>query len=335
MRLLAAALAFATITACGGEERTTGRSPSPSPKDYLKVASSFRRVMQAELDKRSGEGVISLAFVQVIDQRQYGKVLLVHVGSIDTSRISALQAGVDLLLGMATVAGVFRSDLGDIAYGGVRDPTGGEFRNKIDDLIAFADKRITEEDLKRRTIFDAEESPEPSPEPPGPSPTPARPRFRTFGDGQHVVGEDIRPGTYRTREPSTGCYWARLKGFSGELDDIAANENTNFPTIVTIYATDKGFESNDCGEWTSDLSAITSSRTRFDDGVFIVGTDMRAGTYRSTPQDGCYWARLSGFSGELRHTIANDNTDAQAVVRIRSTDKGFESSGCGPWRPIG
>src|SRR5689334_6119062 len=37
----------------------------------------------------------------------------------------------------------------------------------------------------------------------------------------------------------------------------------------------------------------------FGDGVWIVGSDIKAGTYRTRyPNVGCYWERLSGFSGD-------------------------------------
>jgi len=145
------------------------------------------------------------------------------------------------------------------------------------------------------------------------------------------VGQDVQPGTYRTRSGSPGCYFARLKGFSGQLDDIVTNENTNGPAVVTIAATDKGFESRGCATWTSDLSAITGSRTSFGDGDFIVGTDIQPGTYRSSGGGSCYYARLGGFSHELSDVIANDNAQAAAVVTIAPGDKGFESQGCGTW----
>lgn len=163
-----------------------------------------------------------------------------------------------------------------------------------------------------------------------PTATP-KPSFATFGDGTYQVGKDIKPGTYRTREGSSGCYYARLKGFSGSLDDIIANNNTDSPAIVTISASDKGFESQNCDTWTTDLSQITQSKTSFDDGIFFVGTDITPGTYRNTGQTGCYWARLSNFSGGLYSIIANDNVDTATIVTIRSSDKGFESNGCGTW----
>lgn len=82
-----------------------------------------------------------------------------------------------------------------------------------------------------------------------------------FTDGTYIVGADIQPGTYRTRNGSHNCYYARLSGFGGLSSDIIANDNTDAPAVITIAATDKGFESSHCGIWTKDLSAITPSRT--------------------------------------------------------------------------
>jgi hypothetical protein len=156
--------------------------------------------------------------------------------------------------------------------------------------------------------------------------------YLTFGSGVHRVGRDIKPGTYRTRVATTNCYWARLSGFSGELRHIKANEFGSGYMVVKIKSTDVGFESSGCGKWSSNLSRVTSSMTQFGQGTFIVNTDMKPGTYRSSKGDGCYWARLSGFTGTLSKIIANDfRSSGTALVTIRSTDKGFQSSGCGTW----
>lgn len=98
-----------------------------------------------------------------------------------------------------------------------------------------------------------------------------KPQFVTFGSGTLVVGKDIKAGTYRTRHDSQGCYFARLKGFGGTLGDILANDNTDAPAVVTILPADKGFQSSNCDTWTSDLSPITTSKTSFGAGDFIVG----------------------------------------------------------------
>lgn len=170
----------------------------------------------------------------------------------------------------------------------------------------------------------------PTPRTPTPSPTPT-PTYAHFGDGTFQVGKDIQPGTYRTRVGSSGCYFARLSGFGGTLDEIIANDNTDDPTVVTIAATDKGFQSERCGTWTQDISQITQSKTTFGDGIYIVGTDITPGTYRNTGSEGCYYARLSGFGHTFDNIITNNNTDTQAIVTIKATDKGFQATRCGTW----
>lgn len=68
------------------------------------------------------------------------------------------------------------------------------------------------------------------------------------GDGTFLVGDDIQPGTYRTAG-GAGCYWARLKGTSGELGDIIANGNVTGPTTITIAPSDAAFQTSGCVEW--------------------------------------------------------------------------------------
>lgn len=159
-----------------------------------------------------------------------------------------------------------------------------------------------------------------------------------FDDGTHVIGEDIKPGTYRTHGndgSSLGCYWERLSGFSGEFDEIIANgtKNSGEPEVVTISNNDAGFKTQGCGKWYSELSQVTDSTTSFGDGTFIVGVDVSPGTYKNSGADslGCYWERRSGFSGEFEELIANENVETTTVVTISENDKAFVSSGCGIW----
>ena len=70
-----------------------------------------------------------------------------------------------------------------------------------------------------------------------------------FTDGTYRVGTDIVAGTYRAISPSDSCYWERLRGWSGELGDIIANDFAG-QTIVTVAPTDVGFHSSRCGNWT-------------------------------------------------------------------------------------
>lgn len=87
-----------------------------------------------------------------------------------------------------------------------------------------------------------------------PAPTSTQPPAPTgpttsFGDGTWMVGQDIAPGTYKT-STSGSCYWERLKGLSGQFEDIIANGlGSGGQVIVTIAESDKAFRSQDCGTW--------------------------------------------------------------------------------------
>lgn len=157
--------------------------------------------------------------------------------------------------------------------------------------------------------------------------------YTTFGSGTYRVGTGIPAGTYRTRLPAADCYWERLRGFSGDFDEIIANDFASGYHVVTIKSTDKGFRSSRCGRWSSNLSRVTSSLTSFGQGTFIVGVDMKPGTYRSSRGGSCYWARLSAFTGTLGAIIAN-HYGSRGLVTIRSTDRGFNSQRCGTWTRI-
>lgn len=81
---------------------------------------------------------------------------------------------------------------------------------------------------------------------------PAGPATIFSGEGEYLVGEDIKPGTYRTAGPDDefGCYWERAKDASGEFGSIIANNNLEGPGRVTL---NKGeyFKTNRCKEWKS------------------------------------------------------------------------------------
>lgn len=169
--------------------------------------------------------------------------------------------------------------------------------------------------------------PEPEPEPP-----PAQ-----FGDGTYVVPDEVRPGLYRNSDSSASCYWERLSGFSGEIDDIIANGISDEIFIVEIADTDAGFSSNRCGTWSSDLSPRTASPTAgFSGGHYRVGSEVAPGTWRNSDSgDTCYWERLSGFSGTFDDIISNGLSDNIETVTISADDVGFWSTRCGTWTKIG
>ncbi|MFJ9198799.1 hypothetical protein [Streptomyces flaveolus] len=78
----------------------------------------------------------------------------------------------------------------------------------------------------------------------------AGPATSFSGDGEYLVGEDIKAGTYKTAGPEDewGCYWERAKDASGEFGSIIANNNLEGTGRVTL---NKGeyFKTNRCQEW--------------------------------------------------------------------------------------
>src|SRR5690606_25822592 len=176
-----------------------------------------------------------------------------------------------------------------------------------------------------------EEEPEPEPEPVG------------FGAGVWEVGTEIPPGTYVTVAPDGAfdyCYWARLSGFSGSFDDIIANDNLDSGARgrVTISDSDTGVEFTGPCRWVEESeSEPVNVGDEVGPGVWRVGDEIAPGTYVTTAPDGsfdyCYWARLSGFSGELDEVLANDLIEpgSRGRVEISSSDVGIKFTGDCVW----
>ena len=65
------------------------------------------------------------------------------------------------------------------------------------------------------------------------------PRYLGPGFGKR---EDRAPG-------GETCYWERLSGLSGTIDDVIANDLPSGQAVVEIAGDDVAFNSTDCGEW--------------------------------------------------------------------------------------
>lgn len=153
-----------------------------------------------------------------------------------------------------------------------------------------------------------------------------------FGDGTYTVGEDIDPGIYRSTAQDPFCYWARLSGLGGEIDDIIAN-GSNAPEIVLIGSDDVAFETQGCGPWVDVEETFPDEpATSFEDGTYVVGEHIEPGSYQAEDDDDgdfCYWARLSDFEHGV-DGIPEHGTEA-ATIEIQSDDVGFTTFGCGTW----
>ncbi len=156
-----------------------------------------------------------------------------------------------------------------------------------------------------------------------PRPTPDS----SVGPGTYRVGTDIDPGIYAGRaglDLADSCYWARLEGISGALDDIIANDNAIGQFYVEVLSTDAFFET-DCevtplADWPTPPTLLET----LDPGTYIIGRDIASGTYRGEAGedilDSCYWERLSGVTGTFDDILANDNAIGQFFVGVETTD---------------
>ncbi len=161
-----------------------------------------------------------------------------------------------------------------------------------------------------------------------PASTPKPTETPSIRPGTYAVGQDIDPGTY-VGIAGTGvldtCYWARLQGVSGALDDILANGNAMGQFYIEVLEGD-GYLETRCqitslAAWPEPSELPESLQP----GTYLVGRDIAAGTYRGEAGeevlDWCYWARLNGVTGELKDVAANHNaTGGPFYVEVLDTD---------------
>lgn len=146
--------------------------------------------------------------------------------------------------------------------------------------------------------------------------------------GTHIVGTDIQPGIYRGNAGSDllqSCYWARLGDLTGGLDAILANSNSIGQFYIEILDSDVALETACELTFLSTLPESTGEfPTNILPGVYIVGVDIGAGTYRGEGGaeilDSCYWARLSDLTGGLDSILANDNSIGQFFIQVLESD---------------
>jgi hypothetical protein len=167
---------------------------------------------------------------------------------------------------------------------------------------------------------------------------PVAPRT-SFGPGTYRLVTDIPAGRYYS-DPANGCHFQRLRGFGGTSADVIVDGLVNFDAgqwIVDLLATDAGFLTDaNCNFW------FTTPRRGLAPGIapgmWIVGAQITPGTYRAENSTaGCYWQRVSSFTGAADALIANAfvSSSGPQIVTIASTDAGFSGSvECGSWTRV-
>jgi len=174
--------------------------------------------------------------------------------------------------------------------------------------------------------------PQPTSSPIPPTPTPI---LGLVEVGTHLVGEDIDPGIYKGMAGEgllASCYWERLSGLSGTLDDIIANDNANGLYYIEVKDTDVAL-GTECGLTQLEHAQLpaNSNPAQIGPGTYLIGRDIQPGRYRGQAGtdflDSCYWGRLSDVSGELNGLLANDNATGQYFVEVAGTDFAL-TTGC-------
>lgn len=81
--------------------------------------------------------------------------------------------------------------------------------------------------------------------------SPRRGHQAGIAPGTWLVGAQVSPGTYRVTAQA-GCYWERLRDFTGTLNGIISNDFVSGGGVqyVTVHSGDTGFSTDgDCGTW--------------------------------------------------------------------------------------
>ena len=79
-------------------------------------------------------------------------------------------------------------------------------------------------------------------------------------------------------------------------------------------------------------AAATASAQSFDTGLYLVGTDIQAGTYEAPGGALCLWQRLRGVGAD--DIITSGSGAGQKSVEIWATDYAFLTARCGTWELV-
>lgn len=130
-----------------------------------------------------------------------------------------------------------------------------------------------------------------------------------------------------TPPPATGTLPVIV---GGRCETAGASAKTAAGTAVECVADGPGRLS-----WVDPAPPTPKPKPTIDEGVWTVGLDVPAGTYRVTApvDDDCYWAiTKSGSNGE--DIIANDIVSGGRPTVTLKKGQDFESARCGTWEKV-
>jgi len=125
------------------------------------------------------------------------------------------------------------------------------------------------------------------------------------------------------RDARASAMQAKINDYQAGIADIEAQKSTLAQKEAELAEREK---------------AVSSAETRIaantfpGEGIYIVGTDVQPGRYRSDGGSGCYWARMNANGDDI---IDNDISDGPTVVTIQPTDGIIKVSRCGPFTKVG
>lgn len=67
------------------------------------------------------------------------------------------------------------------------------------------------------------------------------------------------------------------------------------------------------------------------DGTWLIGREIKRGTYRGEGGEWCFWERLADLTGEKDGVTARGFMKGQQFVAIGPDDVAFSTQGCGQW----
>lgn len=121
------------------------------------------------------------------------------------------------------------------------------------------------------------------------------------------------------------------------LSCVAVVASSGSDTTVEGPASDPSVEEVDDTTSEEETAEEESENETLSAGTYVVGEDIEPGTYKTDgPADDsfsgmCYWARLSGLSGEFDELIANDAFEGQTTVVVNEGDVALELTGECVW----
>lgn len=156
---------------------------------------------------------------------------------------------------------------------------------------------------------------------------------RLIGPGILAVGRDISPGLYvgmAGQGTFDSCYWARLIDVTGDFDDILAIGNAVGQFYIEVLSEDGYLEIACPLTHISELPARAAPQTRLEPGTYSIGRDIAPGLYHGQAGQGvlksCYWARLSGVTGDFDDILAVEDAVGQIYIEVLPGDGYLETT---------